>query len=54
MWNIRKGVEIMTIQELDNLGFIYKKLTKHLYLVRLYADRKKPLSKIIIPIILKE
>ena len=40
----------MTIQELDNLGFIYKKLTKHLYLVRLYANKNNPLYRIIIPI----
>lgn len=44
----------MTIQELDNLGFIYKKLTKHLYLVRLYADKNHPLYKIIIPIFIAE
>lgn len=44
----------MTIQELDNLGFIYKKLTKHLYLVRLYANKNHPLHRIIIPIFIAD
>lgn len=44
----------MTIKELSKMGFIYKKLTKHLYLVRLYANKNHPLHKIIIPIFIAE
>ena len=44
----------MKIAELERLGFIYKRLTKHLFLVRLYANRENPLSEIIFPIILIE
>ena len=30
----------MTVKELENLGFIYKRISKHWYLVKLYANKK--------------
>ena len=39
----------MTVKELSEMGFIYKRLTKHLYLVRLYANKNNPLHRIIFP-----
>ena len=44
----------MTIKELYKMGFIYKKLTKHWYLVRLYANKKHPLHRIVIPIFITD
>ena len=44
----------MTVRELSKMGFIYKRLTKHLYLVRLYANKKNPLHRIIIPIFIAD
>lgn len=44
----------MTVKELSQMGFIYKRLTKHLYLVRLYANKKNPLYRIIIPIFITD
>lgn len=40
----------MTLKKLEKLGFIYKRLTKHIYLCRLYARRDTVLHYIIIPL----
>lgn len=39
----------MTAKELENCGFIYKRLTKHWYLVRIYANKNKLMYHLIIP-----
>lgn len=44
----------VTVKQLDDLGFIYKDLGKHWYLVRFYACREKLLYHLIFPLRLKD
>lgn len=44
----------MTIKQLKKCGFIYKRISKNWYLVRIYADKKRFLYHVVIPMRLKK